>query len=48
MLRGASSTKGVFLKGYSTYLAGEKRKEEERIESSGLLGKEGASNKVHP
>ena len=47
MLKGASGPRAVFLRGYSTYLAGEKRKEEERIESAGLLGKEGAANKVH-
>ncbi|EIE22594.1 TPR-like protein [Coccomyxa subellipsoidea C-169] len=45
VLKGASGPRAVFLRGYSTYLAGEKRKEEERIESAGLLGKEGAANK---
>ncbi|GAB4814903.1 hypothetical protein N2152v2_001949 [Parachlorella kessleri] len=33
-LRGATSQRAVFLRSYATYLAGEKRKEEERIEKS--------------
>ncbi len=46
VLRGATEPRAAFLRGYSTYLAGEKRKEEERQETAGVLGKEDASNKV--
>ena len=46
MLRSASNSKAFFLRCYSLYLAGEKRKEEERIELAGPLGKSETSNKV--
>jgi len=36
----------VFLRSYATYLLGEARKEEERLEAGGLLGSSQALNKV--
>lgn len=46
LLRDAQNTKACFLRCYSLYLAGEKRKEEERVELSGPLGKAETVNKV--
>ena len=46
ILRGTQNSKAVFLRCYALYLAGEKRKEEERIELSGTLGKAETTNKV--
>ena len=46
VLRGSQNSKAVFLRCYALYLAGEKRKEEERIELSGTLGKAETTNKV--
>ena len=46
ILRGSQNSKAVFLRCYALYLAGEKRKEEERIELSGTLGKAETTNKV--
>lgn len=45
VLRDQISKKAVFLRCYSLYLAGEKRKEEEMIELEGPLGKSDAVNK---
>lgn len=45
VLRGSSGNKANFLRCYSLYLAGEKRKEQERVENSGPLGKEDINNK---
>ncbi|KAK1305406.1 Anaphase-promoting complex subunit 8 [Acorus calamus] len=43
-LRDQTGQKAVFLRGYSLYLAGEKRKEEEVIELEGPLGKSDSVN----
>ncbi|EFJ14516.1 hypothetical protein SELMODRAFT_268860 [Selaginella moellendorffii] len=43
-LRGATGKKSFFLRCYATYLAGEKRKEEEIIELGGPLGRSDAVN----
>ncbi|CDY36901.1 BnaA06g16860D [Brassica napus] len=45
VLRDQMSKKSVFLRCYSLYLAGEKRKEEEMIELEGSLGKSDAINR---
>lgn len=45
-LRGMSGARAVFLRGYSRYLAGERRREEERVEAAGPLGKADAINAV--
>ena len=45
-LRGTSGARAVFLRGYSRYLAGERRREEERVEAAGPLGKADAINAV--
>lgn len=44
VLNGVSGKKSLFLRCYATYLAGEKRKEEEIIESAGPLGRSDAIN----
>ena len=46
LLRECQSSKACFLRCYSLYLAGEKRKEEERIELSGPLGRAESVNKA--
>ncbi len=46
MLRGVAGSRAQYLRGYATYLVGEKRKEEEKVESGGLLGQSDANNKV--
>lgn len=46
LLRNSKNSKALFLRCYSLYLAGEKRKDEERIELSGPLGKAQTTNKV--
>lgn len=46
MLKGLKGPREIFLRGYCAYLAGEKQKEEERLEHAGLLGKGDAVNKV--
>ncbi|KAK9826135.1 hypothetical protein WJX81_007973 [Elliptochloris bilobata] len=38
-LRGTAGAMALFLRGYSQYLAGERRREQERVEADGLLGK---------
>ncbi|KAL3158903.1 anaphase-promoting complex component apc8 [Trebouxia sp. C0010 RCD-2024] len=45
VLRTSAGNKARFLRCYSLYLAGEKRKEEERVENGGPLGKEDVTNK---
>lgn len=45
-LKDSQSSKAAFLRCYSLYLAGEKRKEEERIELSGPLGHAETVNNV--
>lgn len=45
VLKSRPGKKSRFLRCYALYLAGEKRKEEERVENGGPLGKEGVSNK---
>lgn len=47
-LRGLTGNKAFFLGCYSTYLAGEKRKEEEIVETAGPLGKVDVSNSELP
>jgi hypothetical protein len=47
VLKEAQNSKAWFLRCYSLYLAGEKRKEEERIELSGPLGRTETANKVN-
>lgn len=44
-LREVQGNKALFLRCYSLYLAGEQRKEQERIEKSGPLGKADVANK---
>jgi len=44
-LNGESGVKALFLRCYAQYLAGEKRREEARVEESGALGKSGIQNK---
>ena len=46
VLRGAAGAKALFLRGYARYLAGERRREEERVEAAGPLGKVDAINSV--
>lgn len=46
LLKDSQNSKAWFLRCYSLYLAGEKRKEEERIELSGRLGPTETTNKV--
>ena len=46
MLKGLGGAKTLFLRSYATYLAGEKRKDEERLEAAGPLGKSDAANRV--
>ena len=41
-----SGPRAAFLRCYATYLVGEARKEEERLEAGGLLGNGQAVNKV--
>lgn len=48
LLKDCQSSKAWFLRCYSLYLAGEKRKEEERIELSGPLGRAETINKASP
>ena len=45
-MRAPKNGKAAFLRTYALYLAGEKRREEERIELSGTLGKAPTTNKV--
>jgi len=45
-LRGAAGPRALFLRGYARYLAGELRREEERVEAAGPLGKTDAANAV--
>ena len=45
-LRKLQGPRAVFLRCYATYLLGEARKEEERLEAGGLLGSSQAINKV--
>lgn len=45
-LRKLQGPRAVFLRCYATYLLGEARKEEERLEAGGLLGSSQAVNKV--
>lgn len=45
-LRGAAGPRAMFLRGYTRYLAGERRREEERVEAAGPLGKADAANAV--
>ena len=45
-LRRLQGPRAVFLRSYATYLLGEARKEEERLEAGGLLGSSQAVNKV--
>lgn len=42
----ATDTKSLFLKSYALYLAGERRKHEEKIELSGTLGKVDVQNRM--
>ncbi len=46
VLKGLGGAKTLFLRSYATYLAGEKRKDEERLEAAGPLGKSDAANRV--
>lgn len=46
VLRGAAGARALFLRGYARYLAGERRREEERVEAAGPLGKVDAVNAV--
>lgn len=46
VLRGAAGARALFLHGYARYLAGERRREEERVEAAGPLGKVEAVNAV--
>lgn len=46
VLKGLGGAKTLFLRSYATYLAGEKRKDEERLEAAGPLGKSDAPNRV--
>ena len=45
-LRKLQGPRAVFLRCYATYLLGESRKEEERLEAGGLMGSSQAVNKV--
>ena len=45
-LKGLGGPKTLFLRSYATYLAGEKRRDEERLEAAGPLGKSDAVNRV--
>ena len=46
MLKDAENSKALFLRCYALYVAGEKRREEERIELSGTLGTAQCVNEV--
>lgn len=46
LLKDSQGSKAWFLRCYALYLAGEKRKEEERVELSGPLGRAETVNKV--
>ena len=48
MLKGRRGAKTLFLRSYATYLAGEKRREEERMEAAGPLGRSDAVNQARP
>ena len=45
-LRKLQGPRAIFLRCYATYLLGESRKEEERLEAGGLMGSSQAVNKV--
>ena len=46
MLRGLGGARTLFLRSYATYLAGERRREEERAEAAGPLGRGDAVNQA--
>jgi anaphase-promoting complex subunit 8 len=46
VLKGLGGPRTLFLRSYATYLAGEKRREEERMEAAGPLGKSDAQNQA--